>query len=115
MRRVVIESPYAGEVESNLTYLRRCIKDCLTRGEAPIASHGLFTRFFDDDDWAQRTLCILAGHSWIQKAAALVVYEDYGTTKGMILGIEEATRTCIPVEYRTIGVNDEQQAKQIQK
>ena len=39
MRLVVVESPYAGDVEANLAYLRRAMRDCLLRGEAPFASH----------------------------------------------------------------------------
>ncbi len=42
MRRVVIESPYAGDVERNLRYLRLAMADCLERGEAPYASHALY-------------------------------------------------------------------------
>ena len=44
MRRVVIESHYAGDVEANLAYAKRCVHDCLARGEAPYASHLLFTQ-----------------------------------------------------------------------
>jgi hypothetical protein len=41
---VVVESPYAGNIERNLRYLRACMADCLRRGEAPFASHGLYTQ-----------------------------------------------------------------------
>jgi hypothetical protein len=41
---VVIESPYAGDVERNLRYVRACMRDCLLRGEAPYASHALYTQ-----------------------------------------------------------------------
>ena len=36
---VVIESPYAGDVEANVAYAKRCVLDCLRLGEAPYASH----------------------------------------------------------------------------
>jgi len=40
MKKVIIESPYAGNIEQNIKYrLRACLKDSLTRGEAPLASH----------------------------------------------------------------------------
>jgi len=39
MKLVVIESPYAGDIEANVKYARECMSDCLKRGEAPIASH----------------------------------------------------------------------------
>lgn len=42
MRRVVIESPYAGDVERNVRYARASLSDCLRRGEAPLASHLLY-------------------------------------------------------------------------
>ncbi len=43
MRRTIIESPYAGDIQGNLAYAKRCVLDSLSRGEAPIASHLLFT------------------------------------------------------------------------
>jgi hypothetical protein len=42
MRRCVVESPFAGDVVGNIAYARRCIRDCLLLGEAPIASHLLY-------------------------------------------------------------------------
>ena len=39
MQRVIIESPYAGEIDKNTAYARRCMRDSLDRGEAPFASH----------------------------------------------------------------------------
>lgn len=44
MRLVIIESPFAGDVVRNLRYLRACMRDCLRRGEAPYASHALYTQ-----------------------------------------------------------------------
>ena len=44
MRRVILESPYAGNVELNERYARACMADCLRRGEAPYASHLLYTQ-----------------------------------------------------------------------
>lgn len=35
------ESPYAGDVNLNLRYLRAAMADCLRLGESPYASHGL--------------------------------------------------------------------------
>jgi hypothetical protein len=37
MRRVIIESPYAGDVDMNVAYTRRAMRDALQRGESPIA------------------------------------------------------------------------------
>lgn len=44
MRLVILESPYAGNIEKNVAYARACVRDSLSRGEAPIASHLLYTQ-----------------------------------------------------------------------
>ena len=41
--KVIIESPYFGDVEKNLEYARRCLSDSLGREEAAFASHLLYT------------------------------------------------------------------------
>src|SRR5215475_13435184 len=93
MRRVILESPYSGDVEANLAYARECIRDSLLRGEAPIASHLLYTQpgILDDNVPEERMLGIRAGHAWIDHAAdAVVVYIDRGVSKGMKQGIAAA-------------------------
>lgn len=105
MRLVIIESPYAGDVERNLRYLRACMRDCLMRGEAPFASHGLYTQpgVLDDTVPEQRTLGIEAGFAWRPRAEATVVYLDLGCTVGMVLGITQAEEMGQPVERRRLG------------
>jgi hypothetical protein len=103
MRRVVIESPYAGDVERNEEYARICMRDCLDRGEAPFASHLLYTQVYDDTDEAQRITGIIAGFAWGALADACVVYQDLGISPGMQQGIDNATSHGIVVEYRNIG------------
>lgn len=104
MRLVAIESPYAGDIEANLTYLRACLRDCLLRGESPIASHGLYTQpgVLDDTVPTERMQGIHAGFAWNMHAEATVVYTDRGITKGMAYGIEAALAAGRPVEYRTL-------------
>ncbi len=104
MRRVVIESPYAGDVGYNLRYLRACMADCLRRDEAPYASHGLYTQpgVLDDGKPIERELGIVAGFAWRDVADLTVVYTDLGVTKGMQCGVDDATRKGRPVEFRTL-------------
>lgn len=104
MRRVILESPYAGDIERNLTYARACLHDCLLRGEAPIASHLLYTQpgVLDDNKPGERQLGIEAGLVWGELAEATVVYTDYGISKGMRFGIEMAEKNGRPVEYRNL-------------
>jgi hypothetical protein len=104
MRRVIVESPYRGDVERNTAYARRCIRDCILRGEAPIASHLLYTQpgVLNDDDPLERAMGINAGHAWIKVAKAVVVYIDYGTSDGMRAGMRAAEQAGIPIEIRQI-------------
>lgn len=83
MTCVVVESPYAGDVERNVKYARLCMLDCLQRGEAPYASHLLYTQCLDDDTPDERTLGILAGFAWGAKADLHAFYVDLGVSDGM--------------------------------
>ncbi len=103
MKIVILESPYAGDVERNVRYARRCMMDSLGRGEAPMVSHLLYTQVLDDTVPSERERGIAAGLAWRQVAQASVVYEDHGISKGMQHGIAAAQKACIPVEFRTIG------------
>lgn len=106
MRLVIIESPFAGDVERNIAYARRCVRDSLARGEAPIASHLLYTQpgILDDTVPEERRRGIDAGLAWRHVAHASVVYTDWGVSEGMRYGIEAAREAGVPVEYRSIGL-----------
>ncbi len=105
MRRVIVESPFAGDVEANVAYARACLADCLQRGEAPFASHLLYTQpgVLNDGISAERTLGIEAGFAWGEAADATIVYQDRGISGGMRMGIAAAIRAGRPVEYRNIA------------
>lgn len=103
---VIVESPWAGDVEANLAYCRACMKDCLGRGEAPLASHALYAQpgVLDDANPAERTLGIEAGFAWRPLVRKTVVYTDRGITDGMHRGIEHAkTMIWHTIEYRQLG------------
>lgn len=104
MRLVIIESPYAGDIEANVEYARRCVRDSLERGEAPIASHLIYTQpgILRDDVPEERQWGIDAGLAWRKVADATVVYIDCGITKGMQFGIAKAISAGVPVEYRSL-------------
>lgn len=102
MQRVILESPYSGDVIRNTEYARKCMLDSILRGEAPIASHLLYTQCLDDLKPEQRTLGMTAGFAWYPVAQKCVVYTDYGISRGMTVGIQEATKHNVPVEYRKI-------------
>lgn len=93
MRLVVVESPFSGDVERNLRYLRACLRDCILRGESPYASHALLTQpgVLRDDLPHERNLGIAAGFVW------------RGITHGMIEGLVHAYGIGHPIEPRMLG------------
>ena len=108
MKLVIIESPYAGDVEANIEYARACVKDSLSRGEAPIASHLLYTQpgILDDDIPEERQWGIDAGLAWRRVADETIVYTDKGITRGMEYGIKQAEEQGNPVQYRSIVLKE---------
>lgn len=108
MRLVILESPYAGptkeQIDANVEYARACVRDSLLRGEAPIASHLLYTQpgVLDDLVPAERALGCEAGLAWGRVAEATVVYLDYGMSEGMHVGVRRAVAEGRPIEMRSI-------------
>lgn len=102
MRRVLMESPFSGEIIRNIQYAKQCLLDCLQRGETPMASHLLYTQVLDDNVIEQRVVGIRAGHAWMDCVEAVVVYADYGISGGMARAIGLANSKGIPVEERRI-------------
>lgn len=104
MIKVILESPFAGFVERNIDYARKCMRDCFLRGEAPIASHLLYTQdgILNDDIPEEREMGINAGLIWGAHAEKTVVYTDFGISNGMKYGIERAIKDGRIIEYRNI-------------
>jgi len=109
VRRVVLESPYAGPtpaaIAHNVEYARACVADSLRRGEAPIASHLLHTQpgILLDGDPDERKLGIAAGLAWVPFAAASVFYTDLGWSRGMVAARQAAADARTPIEVRGLG------------
>lgn len=128
MRRVIIESPFAPREEDivrmsrgtltssreqaykilvnrNIRYARACMRDCLLRGEAPYASHLLYTQegVLDDQVASERKLGIEAGFAYREVAELTCVYTDLWMSGGMNYGIEDAREKGREVEFRELG------------
>lgn len=91
MKLVILESPYAGEIEANVAYARRALTDCLHRGEAAIASHLLYTQpgVLRDGVPEERKLGIAAGLAWRKVAELQVFYTDRGWSAGMLAALRQ--------------------------
>jgi hypothetical protein len=128
MRLVIIESPFAPREEDiermcagtltssreqaytilvnrNIRYARACLRDCLLRGEAPYASHLLYTQegVLDDQVASERKLGMEAGFAYREKVEASCVYTDLWVSGGMKHGIADAEAKGRPVEFRSLG------------
>jgi len=104
MKKVIIESPYKGNVKINIEYARMCVRDSLNRGEAPIASHLLYTQegILRDEIPKERQLGIDAGLAWTQVADEHVFYIDYGYSEGMKYAMDYVIANNIPYSTRKI-------------
>lgn len=105
MRLVIVESPYAGDIETNTTYARAAVRDALQRGEAPIASHLLYPQFgiLREEVPEERLWGMDAGREWYRVADAVVFYVDLGWSHGMQIALQAAEDAGIPTEERTIA------------
>ena len=107
-RLVILESPYGSkdpaEVAMNVAFARACVRDALNRGEAPIASHLLYTQpgILRDEVPDERAWGIDAGLAWRRVAEASVVYTDLGVSPGMQKGINAALEAGRKVERRML-------------
>jgi hypothetical protein len=105
MRVVLIESPYAGDVDKNIKYARACMRDSLDRGEAPLAMHLLYTQtgILNDAVPEERDWGIAAGMAWGKYAEITAVYSNLGITPGMEIGIQRAIQEARKIEYRELA------------
>jgi len=110
--RVIVESPLDGPtadvVRRNVDYARRCLRDSFTRGEAPFASHLLYTQpgVLDDKDPNERAQGIGAGFVWGEVADLVAVYIDHGISKGMRDGIDVALERGTTITYRSLFMDE---------
>lgn len=103
MKRVIIESPFAGDRERNIAYARAALLDSLKRDEAPFASHLLYPQALDEDDPYHRMWGIKAGYAWWDMVEVVAFYTDLGWSKGMTVADELARDRGKRVEHRHLG------------
>jgi len=98
---VMVESPYSGDVENNLHYLRRAMRDCIFRGEIPFATHAFGPQFLDDTIPGERELGIVLGQYLIEPDF-IAFYLDRGWSHGMREAECYYKELSFPTEYRKI-------------
>ena len=108
MKRVIVESPFKGDLVRNKQYLERCLRDCIRRGESPYASHKMLTDCLDDDNPNERILGIEAGLAWKRAADLTAFYTDFGWSDGMELARDYCQKSGLPYEVRSVRTLDEE-------
>ena len=113
MRRIILESPLAGDTpearDRHLAYGRACLKHALLQGNSPIAPHLLWGnpdgKVLNDCIPIERQYGLEAASWWYHPDVvdAIVAYCDLKISPGMWTGIQRAVEAGIPIEYRTIG------------
>ncbi len=105
MKLVVIESPYAGEIERNTNYAREAMRHSVLKGEAPIASHLIYTQpgILRDGVPNERKNGTECGFAWWRVAELIAFYEDFGWSPGMNAAMERALICGKPFEIRSIN------------
>ena len=82
----ILETPYAGDIDANIEFAQKCMHDMIMRGEAPYASHLLYTQpnVLDDNDPDERNAGIMAGFAFKHmEGVHTVAYMDKGMSRGM--------------------------------
>lgn len=102
--RVVLESPFGVNPNQFIPYARAAVADSLSRGEAPMAMHLVYTQpgVLDDTVREERERGMAAAFAWYSAAERCVVYRDFGISSGMQAGIDVASRLGMPIDYRSI-------------
>lgn len=117
---VIVESPFAGNMEVNRQYAIQACANCFRRGETPFASHLLYPQILDELKPEEREQGITAGYAFWPLASKIVFYTDLGMSAGMERAMRRAKELRIEIEGRTLfkitaaslaGVNKQRSSK----
>jgi hypothetical protein len=102
MERVIVESPYAGNVRRNVAYAKAALLHSLRLGEAPFMSHLLYTQVLDDEHPEERQMGIEAGLAWRRSMGYAAFYVDFDWSPGMRAARSLYDDEGFPYELRRI-------------
>ena len=97
---VYICSPYAGEIEKNVTAAKRYSRFAVEKGYIPIAPHLLFPQFMNDEDPTERELGLFFGNAIMSKCSEVWVFGDR-ISNGMAAEIKRARWKNYRLRYFT--------------
>lgn len=89
IKTVFVESPYAGDVESNLNYAREAMRHVIDQGHAPVVAHLMYPQCLDDENPIEREHALKMCKALRDQCDEVWFFADFGISSGMARGIEE--------------------------
>ena len=103
-KRIILESPFSGEVDRNVLYAKALIHKLAHEGYAPSASHLLYTQCLDDTKEFDRDLGINKGLDYAHDKDSIIGI-DLGISGGMKYGIARAERENRDYKFETLSTD----------
>jgi len=116
---VLVESPYSGDIERNVTYAQRAMRFLRSMDMVVFVSHLLWTQchlaerhYAPDNSEKYRTpncgreKALEHLEDIRRECDKVYFFEDYGWSSGMKAGLEHCKKENIPYEILTIGKKD---------
>lgn len=100
-----IPIPVNTSTEEYSDYLSDAVKDCISKGEAPLNTHAMFDRCLDLCNPINMSIVLKTKESWGMLAKKTVVYTDLGVSEEMLVGITDAAARGRDVEFRKLYEN----------
>ncbi len=97
---VYICSPFAGDVENNISMARVYSRFAVRNACIPLAPHLIFPQFMDDSVPAERSIALFMGMVLLSKCEQVWVFGNI-ISKGMAAEIEKAEKKNMPIRYFT--------------
>ena len=94
---VYVASPYAGDVETNISNAQKYCRFAISQGCIPLAPHLLYPQFLDDTEKDERKLGIEFALSLLEKCDEMWVFGDR-ISNGMGAEIERAEKLGLPIK-----------------
>lgn len=86
---ILVESPYAGDIQRNSEYARRAMLHVIEQGHTPIVPHLLYPQVLDDSDPLQRERALEMCAELREQAEEVWFFIDYGMSSGMLRARDE--------------------------
>ena len=75
---IYVASPYAGDVEQNLAFVKAACRDVIGQGHTPIAVHLLYPQMLDDAEPTEREIGLRLGHRVLEVCDELLALRRQG-------------------------------------